>query len=127
MTERTFDNFILGYWQGRYRLLKSTGVDKVLSPESLHYLQQLGGHIDQPMTTATLLCKDKLFAVSYLKPGKDELGRATMWNHTILIPCDALMAALKSVWDKAEQNHTFITGPNDKLSSPLPPVSLEIN
>lgn len=122
MTDQLFDNFLMGYWDHRYRVLKSAGVDKVLSEESLQMLKKLGGNIDKPIITVTPVCKDKLFALSYLKPDKDEHSRPTVWNHTILIPCDAILSTLK--------NHdligAFITEANGNLSAPLPPVSLDI-
>lgn len=122
MTAQQFENFIMFSLNGRYRLLKSAHVDEMLSQESMQHLQQLGGHIDKPVITATPLCNDKLFAFSYLKPDKDELGRPTVLNHTILIRCDVLLGLLKNVWN----SNAFITEASDTLASPLPPVSLEI-
>jgi hypothetical protein len=123
MTAQLFENFIIGYWDGRYRLLKSAGIDKILSIESMHHLQQLGGHLEKPVTTATLLCKDKLFAISFLKPDRDEMSRPTVWNHTVLISCTEVLGALKSIWN----GNVFIKEANGKLASPLPQISVDIS
>ena len=114
------EHFLLGVIGGRYRLLKSEGLDKIVSRDSMEFLQQLGSK--KIVVTATPLCKDRLYAVSYLRPDKDEFGRPAMWNHTIIIQCDQMFESLK---DKINDK-LFIKEANSVLTSqPLTPVSFE--
>lgn len=87
----------------------------------MDYLRQLGGNIETPVVAGTLLCKDKLFAVSFLRSDKDEIGRKTVWNHTILIKCDELVGILKTMLGE----NLFIKEANRGLASPLPTILLE--
>lgn len=118
----TFENFILGFMNGKYRPLKSAGVDRILSSEGWLVVSQLGGGLKEERTIATLLCRDKLFAISYLRPDKDELGRLVVWNHTILVPCTEVLNVLKTIWN----GNVFIKEPNDSLGRLLPPISVQI-
>jgi hypothetical protein len=120
MTTIQCEHFVLGYMDGRYRLLKSKHLDETVSAESLDHLRQLGSK--KPVIVGTSLCKDRLFAVSYLRADKDEIGRPTGWNHTIIVKCDAIIDMLK----KMVKSDMFITEPNGLLlNAPLAPISFE--
>lgn len=122
MSAHAYENVIIGSFKGRYRTFKSPRVDQLLSEDSMRYLRQLGGNVKEPVITATPLCKDRLIALSYIRPDKDEIGRPTVFNHTILLPCDGFLVTLKSV-----NNGVFIKEITDALVSPLPLVSVEIS
>ena len=63
-----------------YRLIKSPGVDDLISKKSLRYLTRLNGD-----KTVQTLCPENVVAITKVKKGEDEYGRETVLNHTILI------------------------------------------
>lgn len=77
-----FEHFLYGAFNGvGIRLVKSPGVDQILSRKSLTYLLRLDG--ESPIQTLT---PENYVAVTYLRNDKDEYDRRTTWNHTILVP-----------------------------------------
>jgi len=77
------EHFIYGQFDGLgYRTIKSAGLDHLITRKSLRHLQDLKGR--SPIQT--LLPLEKCVAVTYLHNNKkDEMGRKTVWNHTIVI------------------------------------------
>ena len=86
------EHFVYGQFNGvGYRLIRSTGLDQVLSKESMRYLCNIGGKLKQEARIQVWLPQENIVSVSYLKPGKDGYGRRVMWNHTILMPVEEFL------------------------------------
>lgn len=80
------EHFIFAYWKGiGYKLIKSSGVDELVSRQTLMYLCHIGNNLEKEARVQVWLPSENLIAICFLKPGKDEYGRRTIWNHTILI------------------------------------------
>jgi len=76
------EHFIYGQFDGLgYRTIKSQHLDQMISHKSLRHLQNLKG----PNPIQTLLPED-VVAITFLHSHKkDEMGRKTVWNHTIIL------------------------------------------
>jgi len=80
------EHFIFAHWKGMgYRLIKSPGLDKLVSRQTLTYLCHIGNNLEKEARVQVWLPSENLIAICYLRPEKDEYGRRTIWNHTILI------------------------------------------
>ena len=67
------------------RVIQSAHVDKWLTEENLQYLFELGKHATEQTELINDFRTEQVVAYSYLNPMMDELGRRTVWNHTILV------------------------------------------
>jgi len=84
------EQLLTGYFRGYgLRVLKSPHLNQVLCDESIQTLLRLGA--ESETIAATFLWKDRMFAVSFLKPQLDELGRTCIWNHSIIIPIEPIL------------------------------------
>lgn len=117
------ENFLIGYFNSRYNYITSDALLKVLGQESLEYLRRLGGNVQGETVAVTPLCRDKLLAISFLKPTRDEMGRPGVWNHTILLPCSNVYSSLDLPTLLADK---FIRQTDGTLKPPLPPISVSL-
>lgn len=88
------EHFVRGSFHNvGYRTVATLGTPQILTRDSYSYLQNMMGD-----NTRQTLLGEGYVAVTKLTPTKDEYGRDTTWNHTILIPArDYLTLA----WDHA--------------------------
>lgn len=71
------EHFIYGH---RLGLIKSSEVEQILTKKSIKHLCNLNGI--SPIQT---WLPEGYVAITYLRKDKDNYGRDTLWNHTILI------------------------------------------
>lgn len=76
------EHFIYGQFNGLgYRTIKSAHLDQIIGSKSLRHLKNLKG----PNPIQTLL-PEQVVAITFLHyDKKDEMGRKTVWNHTIVL------------------------------------------
>lgn len=75
------EHFVYAPFNGvGYKLIKSSGVDNLITRKSLRHLKQLSGA--SPVQT---WLPEKVVAISYLARRKDDHGRDAVYNHTILV------------------------------------------
>lgn len=67
-----------------YKLIKSSGVDKLLTAERINYLCRLTPNNKQRVVMAWLKEED-LVSISYIQKTQDDYGRTGVWNHTVLV------------------------------------------
>jgi len=80
------DHFLYAYFPSvGHKLIKSSGIDKILPDERLEYLSHIGGNSKTPQIVINYLPEEHLFSFSYIRPQKDEFGRDSTWNHTIIL------------------------------------------
>lgn len=77
-----------------YKLIKSRGINTLLSSENMALLRSLGNNIHKEQCFRVYFPNNDVFAISFLRPTVDRFGRKGSWNHTILIPTDALTTLL---------------------------------
>jgi len=75
------EQFIYGHFNGiGYRFIRTPNLTQKLSKKSIGYLKNLKGN-----SIVQTLLPENIVAVTHLNYGKDEYGRKTVWNHTILV------------------------------------------
>ncbi len=126
------ENFIVGHFKGfGSTIRKSMGVDEKVSPKNWRLLLQLGGGIETQLKNLgqdhlelrTILWDDQLVAYSYLKPTRDEYGRAGIYNHTILVPIQHFIDDCDAATKIAPH---FLRDLEQPPKNPLPLISLEV-
>lgn len=84
------EQFIYGLFNGTgYRLIKSRGVDKLLSNRQLQYLCHIGDGVSEEAVVQIRL--GDILSISVVRPVKDTYGRSGVWNHTILMDMNAYL------------------------------------
>jgi len=78
-----------------YKLIKSRGLSTHVSTDNLYFLRSLGNNIYEETCLQVYFPKERVFAVSYLKPTTDTYGRRGVWNHTIIVPSNDLTTLLE--------------------------------
>ena len=105
-----------GLFNGRgYRLVKSSGVDKRLSDDSLQRLIKI---IERQKAEAVLPMHwptENVLTLSHVVPTTDEYGRAGVWCHTVIAP----------IADFVWQLQPYLAGPQEKPPKTLEPIDLK--
>lgn len=129
------EQFVAGYFQGRdqggLRVLKSPRLSQVLCEESMISLLRLGPAQAVETVAVTFLWKDRMFALSYLKPQVDEMGRPCVWNHSIILPIESVLRDWAS-WvtefgSKSRSQTVFINFLKREENVQIPLQSCEVN
>ena len=102
------------------RIIQSSKVDLLLTEESLQYLFELGKHATEHAEVINDFRGEQVVAYSYLNPEQDELGRRTVWNHTILIRYEDIIP-----YDKLFQSYQKTVQPHYIKQMEKPPHKLE--
>lgn len=80
-----------------YKLIKSHGLDKIISEGSTIYLCRQAGKRDKQTFVHAFLPAEKLLTISCITPDHDSSGRQTSHNRTIVISTLDLEQLLKPV------------------------------
>ena len=113
----TLEHFIYGYFPGvGYKLIKSPGVDKLLTNSMLNLLCHLGNGTKKEIRIQVWLRNENLVSISLIKPVTDEYGRSCVWNHTILVPIQAFLDRTHPAWIEPYFIRE-LNGPSDRLNT----------
>lgn len=118
------EHFIYGLFNstGSMRLIQSANVDKWLTEKSLAYLYKIGEyHQPQEEPIINNFQTEQVVTYTYLRLTHDKHGRASVWNHTILIRHADLFAAIDS---RVAEN--FIREIETPPKNPLPPLTIKV-
>lgn len=80
-----------------FRLIKSRGLDKIISEGSVIHLCRQGGKRDQQTFIHAFLPDEKLLTISCITPTLDSSGRNTSQNRTIIINTTELEEIFKQL------------------------------
>jgi len=80
-----------------YKLIKSHGLDKIISEGSIIHLCRQGGKRDQQTFIHAFLPNEKLLTISCITPALDSSGRQTSQNRTLIIKTTDIEEALKPI------------------------------
>lgn len=82
------EHFIYALFPTGYKLLRSPGLDKVLSKRNLSYLCHISDRREEEATIQIWFPDEKILSISSIHPVADQYGRHGLWNHTIIISID---------------------------------------
>lgn len=74
------EHFIYGLFPDGYKLLKSKGVNQLLSSQSLYMLRQLRE------SKKLWWDSERVVTVSHVESAQDQFERDGVWNHTVVVP-----------------------------------------
>lgn len=75
-----------------HKILKSPGVKDLLDRETIRDIVMMGSDCE---TIVARWQPDGVVTLSYLRPARDESGRAVMYNHTLVIPTKTAVKLLQ--------------------------------
>jgi len=113
------DHFIYGYFKNMgYRLLKSRGVDTLITSSQLNYLSHLGDKAEELTYSQTYYPDNDVLAISKITPARDQYYRRAIWNHTLIFTLSDCLTIARRILEP------YFIAQHGDLSNPLPPIEV---
>ena len=79
------EQFIYALTSEGYKLTKSNGLDKLITPQTVKYILAKCKEYTPPNQVTILFFDEQVLSVSYLTVARDNFGREGTCNHTFIV------------------------------------------